>query len=271
MKFTYNKQSTDDFNIFVASFDKIDELNSGLSREIIRSDFNTHNSIPKHLGVKYTTPIEFRGALIKKDESTFTTEEIRKINKWLTSPKTPKEMVVSDCHGNISNYLYKGLFTEIQYKIANGVVGIIFTFVNDSPFLYEIKEETLLLEYSEMGWCIYCDNDETYEYTYPKIEITYKGMNDTTKLTLTNNTDDKKSFSIDLLRENTVTIDCKNQLIKNKSGVLPVTTIINENNQIYWLRFADEYNDLVISSQDYPCEVKMTYYELRKIGELYEY
>lgn len=270
MKFTYNGQSTDDFNVIVSSFDFTDELTSGLTREIIRSEFNTVNPIPNHMGAKYSEPIEFTRALIKKDESEFTEMEIRAIVKWLTSPKVPMDMLVTaSCDDNGKTYLYKGLFTDIQYKVANGIVGIIFTFTNNSPFLYEIKEETKVIT-EEITWNYECSSDEAYDYCYPKLEIIYTGDSEST-LTLVNTTDNNMSFSIKLEKDNPVTIDCKNQIVKNASGTLPITDFMNENNQIYWLRLIDGINTFNISATDYPCEIKITNYEIRKAGEIYEY
>lgn len=272
MKFTYDGQSTDDYDIFVASFETVDELTSGLTREVIRSEFNTVNSIPNHMGVKYNEPITFTRALIKKDESEFTLDEIRAITKWLTSPRVPMDMLVTaSCNDNAKTYLYKGLFTDIQYKVANGIVGIIFTFTNNSPFLYEVKEEIKTLT-SHSTWYYECSSDEAYEYCYPKLEITYKGTNEGTTLYF-NNFTDHNSFVINLKKDNTVTIDCKNQIIKDTLGTIPISDFMNENNQIYWLRLVDGINrfDIASENNNYPCEIKITNYEIRKAGEIYEY
>ena len=271
MKFTYDGKSTDDFEVFVASFDTVDELTSGLTREVIRSEFNTVNSIPNHMGVKYSEPIEFTRALIKKDESKFTSSEIRAITKWLTSPKVPMDMLVTaSCDDSGKKYLYKGLFTDIKYKVANGIAGIIFTFTNNSPFLYEVKEDIITVE-RNTTWNYVCDSDEAYEYSYPKIKITYTGNSDTTTLSLTNITDDNKSFSVALSKDNTVTIDSKKQIITNMDDSLKFTDFMDENGQVYWLRFLDGINELSISSRKYPCKIKITNYEIRKAGEMYEY
>lgn len=272
MKFTYDGKSTDDFDVFVASFETVDELTSGLTREVIRSEFNTVNSITNHIGVKYSEPITFTRALVKKDESEFTLDEIRAVAKWLTSPKVPMDMLVTaSCNNNGKTYLYKGLFTDIQYKIANGIAGIIFTFTNNSPFLYEVKEEVKTLT-GHTTWYYECSSDEAYDYCYPKLEITYKGTSEETKMYF-NNVTDKNSFTINLKKDNTVVIDCKNQIIKDNSGAISITDLINENNQIYWLRLVDGTNRFDIASEysKYPCEIKITNYEIRKAGEIYEY
>lgn len=274
MKFTYNGQSTDDFNVIVASFDFTDELTSGLTREIIRSEFNTVNSILNHMGTKYSEPITFTRTLIKNPNNDelepFTEMEIRNIVKWLTSPKVPMDLLVNkSCNNTEKTYLYKGLFTDIQYKVANGIVGIIFTFTNNSPFLYEIKEDIKTIE-EGTTWNYVCDSDEAYEYCYPKLEITYTGDNEGTILYF-NNATDSKSFKINLKKYNAVIIDCKNQIVKDASGTLPITDFMNENNQIYWLRLIDGTNKFNIVANDYPCEIKITNHEIRKAGEIYEY
>ena len=271
MKFTYDGRSTDDFDVFVASFETVDELTSGLTREVVRSEFNTVNSIPNHMGAKYSEPIEFTRALIKKDESEFTSTEIRAIAKWLTSPKVPMDMLVTaSCDDSGKTYLYKGLFTNITYKVANGIAGIVFTFTNNSPFLYEVKEDILTIE-EDTIWNYVCESDEAYDYSYPKIEITYTGNSNTATLSLSNITDNNKSFSIALTKDNTVTIDSKKQIITNMDNSLKFTDFMDENGQVYWLRLIDGINELSISSDSYPCEIKITNNEIRKAGELYEY
>jgi hypothetical protein len=46
---------------------------------------------------------------------------------------------------------------------------------------------------------------------------------------------------------------------------------MDENGQVYWLRLVDGTNELSISSDNYPCEIKITNNEIRKAGEIYEY
>ena len=68
----------------------------GLSRDVMRGEFNRYRNRPGHMGTKWQNPLSFKISFIKDvcSEPTqrnlvFTEEEVNAINAWLTSPDYP--------------------------------------------------------------------------------------------------------------------------------------------------------------------------------------
>lgn len=164
--------------LMIVSFEKVDSLQSGLTREIIKGETNQYRARANHFGTKYTETITFKISLMHKDYSPMSKGRIMYLNKWLTSPKYPKELCVVGCNGE--EYKYRGLFTEVSYEYsAEGVIAINYTFVNDSPFMYRTYSENFTLTKEKMWETmdIYCYSDCAYDYTYPTIKLTYTRTN----------------------------------------------------------------------------------------------
>ena len=176
--FTYDEKFSEDYcgGLFVAKFEKIDELQSGLTREILKGETNSYRHIANHFGTKYTDTINFKCSVMKKDFSPFTMTEINDVNKWLTSPKYPRHLCFISCEGKA--YYYNGLFTEVTYEYAsNGVMAINYVFVNSSPFMYESYSETVEISggsgSSSLVIDINCDSGLAYDYIYPEFTFQY--------------------------------------------------------------------------------------------------
>lgn len=176
--FTYDEKFSEDYcgGLFVAKFEKIDELQSGLTREILKGETNSYRHVANHFGTKYTDTINFKCSVMKKDFSPFTMTEINDVNKWLTSPKYPRHLCFISCEGKA--YYYNGLFTEVTYEYAsNGVMAINYVFVNSSPFMYESYSETVEISggsgSSSLVIDINCDSGLAYDYIYPEFTFQY--------------------------------------------------------------------------------------------------
>lgn len=272
MNFEYNNKSTDDFGLMVVSFDTIDTLESGLQREIVKGESTDHRIIPNFFGAKYSSAIEFTRTLVKKDETSFSRQEISDITRWLTGNKLPKQLV---CHiSDTETEIYNGFFTNIQYKTAGiGIVGIIFTFTNDSPFIRIPIEKTFTLDASKTI-SLNCDHDLEYDYIYPTLTLCYNSTNNNSSVVaISNLTDDNRQMpSMTLLSKLNTKIDCQKLTVSDPTGHVSYDTMgWTDIDDIYWLRLKRGENKIKIVTVYTPLIVTFSYTLLKKGGELFEY
>ena len=327
MKFTYNGKSTDDFGVTVADFNYSSTISSGLTREVLKGENSSYRLVPNHYGTKYSSVIEFTRTLIKKDQSSFSREEIEKIVKWLTSPRRPLELEVSKnyddtgssgiidenealyssenepvytlegnlfiCNNNTKTIVsenivainetetdesmyYNGLFTDIQYEVGSGgIVGITFTFMNDSPFVREHCRQSYELRgaNSEYIYTVECNSDEEEGYTYPTITMTYNSTNSLeSTLKISNITDNGNTMICKLLSKNETQVNCQYQTVSSAASSATFDTLgWSEIDDLYWLRLVDGENKLKFSVANAPVNITIDYTVLKKAGELFEY
>ena len=296
--FIYDNKSTESFDLIITSFEKSDVLQSGLTREIIKGETNQYRARANHFGTKYTETITFKISLMNSDFSPISRTEINEINKWLTSPKYPKDLYTVSCKG--VGYRYKGLFTEVSYEYsAEGVMAINYTFVNDSPFVYSFKTIERIDITKEAGRTetILCNNCCAYDYIYPTIKLTRNresGDNESNEDETTKNkfrvaivvykpdseTEEVSYLTIPIEVGNTITIDCKNQILTDEQNTTSIEALAdkaNDKKQISWIKFIDGENVLSFKfCEDTGDEfdtvsIEINWEEPEKVGELFEY
>lgn len=272
--FEYNNTSTLDRNLILADFDNKDSLDSGLSREILKGDTTSARYTANHLGSKFTNVITFTKALVKSDETAFTRDELSSIAGWLTSPRYPKPLKVT--YENGKTIYYEGLFTNLQYKTAAiGVIGIIFTFTNNSPFCYIEETKTYIL--AENGSIEFeCHTDCLEDYCFPAVSLKYNGTeNSHAVITFTNENISNSSHSVSYK-----CLSSLNYMIDNEKRMLSSTISDslnyneigwNSDGDIGWLRLVSGTNTFDISSTAYPVTITITNKTPKKLGELYDY
>jgi hypothetical protein len=150
----------------IGVLDSFDEIDGNLGREIIKGEMNSERYSPNYITSLFNEVVNFDLFIYKTNESDFTTDEQRKLTKLLTNARTPKWFSSYDCNDNlIANY--RGLFTQITYKIFSGLKGFQVHFENDSPYDYDIIKDKTLYDMETIA--ISCDSDETI---YPLIKVT---------------------------------------------------------------------------------------------------
>lgn len=278
--FTYNGRSMESLGtkLRIVSFNNADEIDTGLERELIKGEVTKYRYRANHLGAKYSDVISFTINVMKdpciypQNELAFSTNEIRNVTSWLTSPATPRLFHMYDnsnamAHDELLDYY--GVFTNIDYHVINGkVYGLILTMTCDSPFAYtqEIVKELP----ANSTTTIKNNSDELESYIYPYIEI-YPTAN--TDFTFQNVTDKKSITFTGLLKNNTVYMDCQSLILKqlagNVSGVSGASQIgftdlgVTDVGKIYWPRLVSGNNSIKITGS---ATVTLKYRELRKVG-----
>lgn len=272
--FEYNNSSTLDRNLILVDFDSRDSLDSGLNREIIKGSTTSVRHTANHLGSKFTNVITFTKALVKSDETAFTRDELSSIAGWLTSPGYPKPLKVT--YDNGDTVYYNGLFTGLQYKTAGcGVIGIIFTFTNNSPFC--CIEETKTYQLTENGSIEFeCHTDCHEDYCFPVVALKYNGTENThAVITFTNDdiSNSRHSVSYKCLSSLEYMIENEKRMISSAiSDSLNYNEIgWNSDSDIGWLRLSSGANTFDISSTAYPVTITITNKTPKKLGELYDY
>lgn len=237
----------------IGVLDSFDEIDGNLGREIIKGEVNSERYSPNYITSLFNEVVNFDLFIYKTNESDFTTDEQRKLTKLLTNARTPKWFSSYDCNDNlIANY--RGLFTQVTYKIFSGLKGFQVHFENDSPYDYDIvkdkdisvlKDFTLNQELKTISFPIESDTDEII---YPVLKITGKtGKTITIAQTIAKcefggtNT----MFGETILETNTMSflvtaspfyIDCKRCLVRAGSDYLDYKTIKLDPTKQKWFR-----------------------------------
>lgn len=268
--FTYcNKNTLEDFGLNMVLADN-EEINLGLSREVLKGSITKFRDATNHLGAKFSEVLSFPITLIKRsktgnqEELKWSREEIRNLTSWLTSVDVPQLLEFQYKETREETIDYFGLFTDIStYNLDNIIYGITLTFTCSSSFGYT-KENSYKCSANSK---IVIDNtsDKWNDYVYPKIEIV---PSVTGSITITNITDERKSISLEVKNQNTVYVDCQNNLIYDKAGVLTLSDLgitVDDLDTLYWLRLVHGENIIQVDGN---AEVTIKCRYERKVGEI---
>lgn len=237
----------------IAVLDSFDEIDGNLGREIIKGEVNSERYSPNYITSLFNEVVNFDLFIYKTNESDFTTDEQRKLTKLLTNARTPKWFSSYDCNDNlIANY--RGLFTQVTYKIFSGLKGFQVHFENDSPYDYDIVQDKSVgdlkdfVANQELKTISYPIESDTDESIYPVLKITGKtGKTITLSQTVMKCEFDGTSpiISRTILEENEMSfyvsaspfyIDCKRCLVYTSGGYCDYSAIKLDPTKQKWFR-----------------------------------
>lgn len=254
--FIYENKRLKDFGFMMAKPENEDTL--GVAREIVKGNTNSYRSDANHYNVKYsdalTLPFMIVKDCCKNEDLSITRHEVRSIQAWLTSAKTPRALKVETFEHEVVEYY--GLFTEVTPFEAAGLCGMYLTFTCDSPYAYETIRIKVSCSGSE-SINFLCDSDELNEYVYPVITI---NPNSTGNYSIKNSTTFEVINLSFFKRYTAVVIDCKNKIITADGEVLnlsdvgfTIDEIVDVNNmnsgisKILWIKLSPGDNKLEFS------------------------
>ncbi len=198
----------------------------------------------------------------------FTSNDISKLNAWLTSPQFPTIFKFLGDEYFRENIEYFATVTSVQTENIGRPYSITFTFTCDSPYGYtpEItKHFDINVVDRKLTGSFFNNTNCRNEYIYPliyikpyesgNITITCKGDNKTLKLL---NLEAGKSFFIDCSKFKIYREDSN----KNKT-VISLSSLGLTPNTIYWPRLLYGENIFVF---DGPAVINFIYREPRKVG-----
>ena len=252
--FLYNGKSTETIIessklILVSTSGAVDDI-QGTTRElqggeptISRPIVNEYGTLGEHL--------EFEYSLMKEDGTSFTKDEQRIVEKWLTSPKFSSTLTTIDCDAN-PHFKYLGKFTKTSWKVGDDYMALDFTFSVNGSYAYETYSfyaetpNTAALDRDHnKNWSFYinCETDEPEEWVYPKMTIkTAEGAN-SPSFTLTNTTDGSRKMIVNTERTDEFVFDCRHCIATASGGDLTFEDIAWDNiENIYWMRLKSGSN-----------------------------
>lgn len=260
--FIYNGQSTKNIigssELILATFDSVDSV-TGHERDDMSGEPTISRPIANEYGTQYQS-LEFEYGLIKKDRSSFSTEEQHIVERWLTSPKLSQELQIIDCNGDLVDGIYHGKFLSTEwYPSKDGWVGLMFKFQNNTS--YPTKHFSEAYQIRGAGQItVKCETDELEEYIYPTITIIEP--TETANVTITSITDNSNSMTVNARHELPMIFDCQHCIPRDgtTSGIFTYEDLgWTDVGNIYWLRLLPGENRLSVTGNanitiefDYP-------------------
>ncbi len=179
-KFTWDGFSSLDFDVLSdLAFDSDDgNTETHLSREAIVSE--TYNGALKRAsGYKWSESFTFQLTLIKNDFGNFTSEENRRVLKWLTSRQNAGFINIYKDDSEVVEFAALGNFVNVSsYKLGNGrVVGYVAEWESLTPYafsdIYTVTKS--ITSATDNKITINIDTDDN-QPVYPRITIREKSI-----------------------------------------------------------------------------------------------
>jgi len=213
--------------------------------------------------MNYTADIK-NGIIIPNDSDYLTSNNIRIINAWLTSPQYPKLLKFIGDDYFSEEIEFFATITEVSTEHASLPYELTYTVTCDSQWGYTplilckiTSSSTLTREYS-----IQNNSDCWEDYVYPTIKVSPKSHG---IITIKNKTDNDRTMKINALKSDDFYIDCRNLKIYDitKSIVSFEDLGIEDIDDIYWPRLAYGENIFEFTGD---ATFEISYREPRKVG-----
>ena len=216
-----------------------------------------------NFSMNYTADIK-NGIIIPNDSDYLTSNNIRIINAWLTSPQYPRLLKFIGDDYFSEEIEFFATITEVSTEHASLPYELTYTVTCDSQWGYTplilcktTSSSTLTKEYS-----IQNNSDCWEDYVYPTIKVSPKSHG---IITIKNKTDNDRTMKINALKSNDFYIDCRNLKIYDitKSIVSFEDLGIEDIDDIYWPRLAYGENIFEFTGD---ATFEISYREPRKVG-----
>lgn len=213
--------------------------------------------------MNYTADIK-NGIIIPNDSDYLTSNNIRIINAWLTSPQYPRLLKFIGDDYFSEEIEFFATITEVSTEHASLPYELTYTVTCDSQWGYTplilcktTSSSTLTREYS-----IQNNSDCWEDYVYPTIKVSPKSHG---IITIKNKTDNNGTMRINALKTDDFYIDCRNLKIYDitKSIVSFEDLGIEDTDDIYWPRLAYGENIFEFTGD---ATFEISYREPRKVG-----
>lgn len=213
--------------------------------------------------MNYTADIK-NGIIIPNDSDYLTSNNIRIINAWLTSPQYPRLLKFIGDDYFSEEIEFFATITEVSTEHASLPYELTYTVTCDSQWGYTplilcktTSSSTLTREYS-----IQNNSDCWEDYVYPIIKVSPKSHG---IITIKNKTDNDRTMKINALKSDDFYIDCRNLKIYDitKSIVSFEDLGIEDIDDIYWPRLAYGENIFEFTGD---ATFEISYREPRKVG-----
>ena len=213
--------------------------------------------------MNYTADIK-NGIIIPNDSDYLTSNNIRIINAWLTSPQYPRLLKFIGDDYFSEEIEFFATITEVSTEHASLPYELTYTVTCDSQWGYTplilcktTSSSTLPREYS-----IQNNSDCWEDYVYPIIKVSPKSHG---IITIKNKTDNDRTMKINALKSDDFYIDCRNLKIYDiTNSIVSFEDLGIENiDDIYWPRLAYGENIFEFTGD---ATFEISYREPRKVG-----
>lgn len=238
--FTYDGIDSCTFDLYIRQFDASSiEENTVLTKDVqtVKSPKLNHWFLTgATLGEAPT--MEF--SIIS--QTPLTTDTIRIVNRWLTSPSTFKELTFHYADSLENVFTFYGIFTSVSTAYVHGnCVGFNLVFQPDSPYARGASTvvEASCIANTQKIVPILNDSDMMEDYCYPKVTFGSTGI------IIINQTDNLRNFEFSgLPASSTTVVDNELKTITNTSSSLPLQKFTSRK----WLRLLPGMNVLKITT-----------------------
>lgn len=213
--------------------------------------------------MNYTADIK-NGIIIPNDSDYLTSNNIRIINAWLTSPQYPRLLKFIGDDYFSEEIEFFATITEVSTEHTSLPYELTYTVTCDSQWGYTplilcktTSSSTLPREYS-----IQNNSDCWEDYVYPTIKVSPKSHG---IITIKNKTDNDRTMKINALKSDDFYIDCRNLKIYDiTNSIVSFEDLgIEDIDDIYWPRLAYGENIFEFTGD---ATFEISYREPRKVG-----
>ena len=230
---------------------------------------NNHSSVHRATSSTYenvyTTTFEIMKYECNNSDIYMSSLEARAITKWLNRRGYYKFKLFNDISIE-SDVHYYGSFNVKQNMHGTNIISLSLTFTSNAPYGFaEELTTTYMMLNSEDKISIYGDSDE-YTTILPKIEIKcFQDCDKDKSLILTNHTTGSFIEIKNCKKGEIIVLDGEHKipLTNNKEHE---KTFANDFNYEYFEILVDEDIEENIYSSTLPCELKVSYLPIRKVG-----
>lgn len=179
-KFTWNGLSSLEFDVLTdLAFDSDNgAVETHLNREAVISE-TYDGTLKRASNYKWSESFTFQMTLVKNNFGNFTSEENRRILKWLTSKQTPGFINVYKDDSEVVEFAALGNFVSVSsYKLSNGrIVGYVLDWESLTPYAFSDLHTITktITNTTDNKITINIDTDDN-QPIYPRITVKHKGI-----------------------------------------------------------------------------------------------
>ena len=295
LQFEFNGHTSDEYGLIVTRIEENDTLvnrslqlgeknkyrpkenqfgtlygdNYSFKMGVMRNPCRNKNVVPElkngilKFSMNYTADIK-NGIIIPNDSDYLTSNNIRIINAWLTSPQYPRLLKFIGDDYFSEEIEFFATITEVSTEHASLPYELTYTVTCDSQWGYTplilcktTSSSTLPREYS-----IQNNSDCWEDYVYPTIKVSPKSHG---IITIKNKTDNDRTMKINALKSDDFYIDCRNLKIYDiTNSIVSFEDLgIEDIDDIYWPRLAYGENIFEFTGD---ATFEISYREPRKVG-----
>lgn len=267
LQFEFNGHTSDEYGLIIT---KVEENDTLVNRSLQLGEKNKYRPKENHFGVIYEENYSFKIGVMKnpcktvKNSGYLTSNDVRTINAWLTSPQYPKLFKFIGDNYFSEEIEFFATITEASAEYVSLPYELTYTVTCDSQWgytpliVYNITSSSTLTE----RYSISNNSDCQEDYIYPVIKISPKSHG---TITIKNTSDNNGTMKINALKNDDFYIDCQKLKIYDitKSIVSLEDLGVEDVDDIYWPRLAYGENIFEFTGD---AVFEISYREPRKVG-----